>query len=1162
MCKTDEPITTGKRLRSALTCPRPVDARYDAAACVKNQCSECKDGALLNSFMCADAQARAKEVQIKVEKYEKRCKGQDPETKEDIYKHDFFEVEESGAQLLDDIKATLLTFNPHHDLACWQDQDWQHLKCEFPRGSFVSVQDFAENIHHIVRMEPQSKYWTIVSSTLYMVVLRFHLDDVNHIPPEEKAELHAAFAAAGLPPIIVETHAFVSPDTVHDSAFVRHINDAFIIPYVNSIGNFHTHYARSDGCKGQFKQAQIFKWVTESVDRNGIRLDWSFFCSCHGKCDCDGEGGSIKNAIDNYENHGAQNGLHVVHKLPDAVSVVQWGNHGSPADSPHGAHAGLARPPGKLTAKLKRGKSNSIYRRIFHLVPNDGPNRVPRKTAPEVKLEGSASRHSFVCTSELGHDKKGHIQWRERSCHQCEGCWKGLPTSKGGCPNVERCGKSSQQELKVGSLPTTSLARALRTGDAIPLDKMLTELELNQMVVVFIKGNEHEPWMLARLCEAGAVAARAADVTEAKELGFTIKPGAQVLRLQKFEPFEAGSRKFAECKVNLVVPTCALRRHKLINNAEKQVRKSARLQNNARYGEATFELKEEDHRAIVGIMQTEGIGEFTIESIVGHRVVVKRGKPCDEFHVKWKGWERNDDRTWEPLATFKDAELIATAKRLAEATRLGTEEAKATVAEVKAAAEAKAADETTAVKAGDPVTFTSFNGACEPATVVCVGGLEITIKLSDGREVGTVSSRLSPREADTEMAEVKVETEVEADMDMEVEMEAATATVSEGGTESATETATEMATEMVTEMATEPEAETTTTRESETPAEQETEMETDTTKDLTVPERNDQCFICQDAVGSADGMVAELQCGHALCYGCLMTLLSKRHKCCSICRLRVSHTTENHRPSRSERRQRFKGAVDNARQPFVTLIYPAENAPLRYGSLEQMLGLVGLRVLKVCGDGNCGYYSCLTSCNRKALDHPTSGRNPTIRDYEKQAKLRVACVDWLLKPDQLPFCKKECGFLVKHETVIHECTEDFCMNGKCYLSGMEVSRACEPLQRDDNAIKRHLKGKCSPHGPMGVYANGALLRAMAATKQVYLVCIDTSSLCDLCTVYPPGHAPGEGTKATVRWSWAEEIVPKVMRQRSGELTGPPLVVIVWNGDTGPGGHFDATCKIE
>ena len=105
------------------------------------------------------------------------------------------------------------------------------------------------------------------------------------------------------------------------------------------------------------------------------------------------------------------------------------------------------------------------------------------------------------------------------------------------------------------------------------------------------------------------------------------------------------------------------------------------------------------------------------------------------------------------------------------------------------------------------------------------------------------------------------------------------------------------------------------------------------------------------------------------------------------------------------------------------------NAPLRYGSIEEMLGLVDLRVLKVCGDGNCGYYSCLASHNRKALDHTSSGRNPTIRDYEKQAKLRMACVDWLLNPEQLQYCKKELGFLVKHETKIHQCTPELCMNG-------------------------------------------------------------------------------------------------------------------------------------
>ena len=211
-CKGDKKIMTGRALQHALTCERLDGAAYFATPCVLNQCSKCADGGKLNEIICPEAQARAAEVDVKVEKYEKQCIGQDAVTKEDKYKHDFYEVTMKGNELLDYIKAKLVTFNPHQDLAAWQDQDWQHLKSEFPRGSFVTVQDFAENIHHTVRFEPQSKYWTQVSSTLYMVVVCFHLDDANHIPPEEKEELRAAFEHVNLPPVIVETHAFVSAD--------------------------------------------------------------------------------------------------------------------------------------------------------------------------------------------------------------------------------------------------------------------------------------------------------------------------------------------------------------------------------------------------------------------------------------------------------------------------------------------------------------------------------------------------------------------------------------------------------------------------------------------------------------------------------------------------------------------------------------------------------------------------------------------------------------------------------------------------------------------------------------------------------------------------------------------------------------------------------------
>ena len=76
-----------------------------------------------------------------------------------------------------------------------------------------------------------------------MVSIRFHLDDVNHIDDDEKKRLRDAFAKAGEPAIIQETHAFVSSDLTHDNAFVQHINDDYITP---SAAGIQTHARVSD----------------------------------------------------------------------------------------------------------------------------------------------------------------------------------------------------------------------------------------------------------------------------------------------------------------------------------------------------------------------------------------------------------------------------------------------------------------------------------------------------------------------------------------------------------------------------------------------------------------------------------------------------------------------------------------------------------------------------------------------------------------------------------------------------------------------------------------------------------------------------------------------------------------------------------------------------
>ena len=189
---------------------------------------------------------------------------------------------------------------------------------------------------------------------------------------------------------------------------------------------------------------------------------------------------------------------------------------------------------------------------------------------------------------------------------------------------------------------------------------------------------------------------------------------------------------------------------------------------------------------------------------------------------------------------------------------------------------------------------------------------------------------------------------------------------------------------------------------------------------------------------------------------------------------------------------------------------------------------------RVAGDGNCGYYSCIISCDGvSALHHVRSRRRPSAHDYQKQQKLSEDCVGWLLQKEQLALCK--------HEQL-----------GKVRADG----KLKESFERDNSEIQRHLRGKQSAGARSGEYAKDICLRAMAAHKQVYLVTINTATLKDSCTVYPP-EGGSSRTVVASGLSWAEEIVPMLLRQQRNPAD-PPYRVILYNGARDATGHFDAT----
>ena len=196
-------------------------------------------------------------------------------------------------------------FIAHHNDARWLDEDWTAMKRDLPRGSCVAVLDFAENYAHEPRYEHQSKYFSQTQTTILPVVLRFRIEDLTDesLPPARKAELLAYCQEHDVPPVIVETHFVLSNDMQHDNAFVQRALDDLITPYIKSVAPSVTRFfVRSDGCKAQFKCAEAFDWTSrQSTEGCGLKVHWSFFESCHGKCDCDPEGGALKNAARAHE---------------------------------------------------------------------------------------------------------------------------------------------------------------------------------------------------------------------------------------------------------------------------------------------------------------------------------------------------------------------------------------------------------------------------------------------------------------------------------------------------------------------------------------------------------------------------------------------------------------------------------------------------------------------------------------------------------------------------------------------------------------------------------------------------------------------------------------------------------------------------------------------
>lgn len=175
-----------------------------------------------------------------------------------------------------------------------------------------------------------------MQTTTVPVVLMFRVEDLTNIEESERARLIALFDKLGLPHVIAESHFVISSDMQHDNAMIQKLFDVLSWCISRQLLLLSQRCTSAQmGARPSLNVPPTFIGNQVNLLRAvcGLGVHWSFFESCHGKCYCDLEGGTLKNAVRQYE-------LNVTNRVV-CVAVC-----------PHGApHATNAPTVGQISAK-------------------------------------------------------------------------------------------------------------------------------------------------------------------------------------------------------------------------------------------------------------------------------------------------------------------------------------------------------------------------------------------------------------------------------------------------------------------------------------------------------------------------------------------------------------------------------------------------------------------------------------------------------------------------------------------------------------------------------------------------------------------------------------------------------------------------------------------
>lgn len=181
-------------------------------------------------------------------------------------------LEKSTDEFINVLISKLGALKKHSFIARQQRNFYEETKINLKQGEFLVTLDFAENYAFVIQDEVPGFHWDNNQATVHPFVVYHRNGDI------EKCD----------------SFVVISDCLKHDTVAVHLFQKQFINFLKQKYNKVEKIVYFSDGASSQYKNRKNFSNLCHHEEEFGIKAEWHFFATSHGKEACDGIGGTIK----------------------------------------------------------------------------------------------------------------------------------------------------------------------------------------------------------------------------------------------------------------------------------------------------------------------------------------------------------------------------------------------------------------------------------------------------------------------------------------------------------------------------------------------------------------------------------------------------------------------------------------------------------------------------------------------------------------------------------------------------------------------------------------------------------------------------------------------------------------------------------------------------